>query len=185
VLRVMQESEGVVQPGAPLLELGDPTALEIVVDVLTKDAVNIRPGSAVTIEDWGGAPLPARVRLVEPSAFTRISALGVEEQRVNAIVDLEVPYEQWEALGDGYRVEARIEVFRAEQAVKVPASALFRRDGGWAVFVVEGDAARLRTLQTGRRNDREVEVHEGIAPGEIVILHPSDRVQDGVEIVRR
>jgi HlyD family secretion protein len=182
---VIQQSEGVVQPGTPLLELGDPTALEIVVDVLTKDAVNIRPGSAVTIEEWGGEPLPARVRLVEPSAFTRVSALGVEEQRVNAIVDLDVPYEQWKALGDGYRVEARIEVFRAEEAVKVPASALFRRDGGWAVFVAAGEVARLRTLETGRRNDREVEVLGGLEPGEAVILHPSDRVQDGVQIARR
>lgn len=185
VVRVIQESEGVVQPGTQLLELGDATALEIVVDVLTKDAVAIRPKSPVSIEEWGGEPLPARVRLVEPSAFTRTSALGVEEQRVNAIVDLAAPHEQWQALGDGYRVEARIEVFRADDAVKVPSSALFRRDGGWAVFVVEGEAARLRTLKTGRRNDREVEVLEGLGAGDVVILHPSDRVQDGVEIVRR
>jgi HlyD family secretion protein len=185
VVRVIQESEGVVQPGTQLLELGDATALEIVVDVLTKDAVAIRPGSPVSIEEWGGEPLPARVRLVEPSAFTRTSALGVEEQRVNVIVDLAAPHEQWQALGDGYRVEARIEVFRADDAVKVPSSALFRRDGGWAVFVVEGEVARQRTLKTGLRNDREVEVLEGLGAGEVVILHPSDRVQDGVEIVRR
>jgi HlyD family secretion protein len=182
VLRVIQQSEGVVQPGTALLELGDPKALEIVVDVLTKDAVNIAPGSAVTIEEWGGEPLPAQVRMVEPSAFTRVSALGVEEQRVNAIVDLSAPYESWEELGDGYRVEARIETARASDVVKVPANALFRRDGQWAAFVLDGAVARLRRLQVGLRNDREVEVVKGIGEGDRVVSHPSDRVKDGVEV---
>lgn len=182
VLRVIQQSEGVVQPGTPLLELGDPRALEIVVDVLTKDAVNVEPGNAAVVEDWGGQPLPAQVRLVEPSAFTRTSALGVEEQRVNTIIDLSAPYEEWSELGDGYRVEARIEVARARNVVRVPASCLFRRDGEWSAFVLDGEVARLRPLRVGLRNDREVEVVEGIQVGQRVVLHPSDRVKDGVAV---
>lgn len=185
VLRVIQESEGVVQAGAPLLELGDPKALEIVVDVLTGDAVNIEPGSPVSVEQWGGEPLKGHVRLVEPSAFTRVSALGVEEQRVNAVIDLAAPYEKWAQLGDGYRVETRIEVQRIKDAMKAPASALFRRDQRWAAFVVEGDTARLRKLEVGGRNDREVSVTKGLEPGERVIVHPSDRVNDGVKVVTR
>ena len=182
VLEVIQESEGVVQAGAPLLELGNPAALEIVIDVLTRDAVQIARGAPATIERWGGEPLHAKVRLVEPSAFTRLSSLGVEEQRVNAILDLDEPYEVWSALGDGYRVEARITIWRGEDVIKVPASALFRHDQGWAVFVVEGELARLAAVEIGQRNGLEAEVVSGLEVGAQVVLHPSDRVADGVEV---
>jgi HlyD family secretion protein len=182
VLKVLQKSEGVVPAGTPLIEVGDPKALEIVVDVLTTDAVSIRSGSPATIEEWGGGPINAAVRLIEPSAFTRLSALGVEEQRVNAIIDLNAPYESWAKLGDGYRVEARIEVFRAEQAIKVPQSSLFRHDGTWACFVVRDGAAELRGVEIGRRNDRHAQVLKGLAAGEQIIVHPSDRVLDGVKV---
>ncbi len=182
VLKVINVSEGVVQAGAPLLELGDPRALEIVVDVLTSDAVAIRTGSPASVEEWGGVPLSAAVRLIEPSAFTRVSALGVEEQRVNAVIDLSAPYESWRELGDGYRVETRIEVYRSDDAIVVPQSALFRSGDTWAVFVVENHVANLRSVRLGKRNDTSAEVVEGLREGEQVIVHPNDQVADGVEV---
>jgi HlyD family secretion protein len=185
VLKVLRESEGVVQAGTPLLELGDPLALEIVVDVLTSDAVAIQPGAAAQVDRWGGESLDARVRLVEPSAFTRLSALGVEEQRVNVIIDLVAPQAQWGALGDGYRVEARITVWEQENVVQAPASAVFRHDEGWAVFRVEGTTASLQAVQIGKRNGRAVQIVEGLEPGMTVVIHPSDRVTSGVEIQAR
>ncbi len=182
VLKVIQQSEGAVQAGTPLLEVGDPKALEIVVDVLTSDAVNIHPTSPVKIEEWGGDTLEAVVRTVEPSAFTRLSALGVEEQRVNAILDLTAPYDAWSQLGDGYRVEARIEVFRREGALTIPQSALFRHDGSWAVFTVDGNLAHLQPLDVGRRNDTSAEILAGLEEGQTIIVHPNDDVVEGVEI---
>jgi HlyD family secretion protein len=183
ILKVLHESEGVVQPGAALLELGDPGALEIVVDVLTKDAVRIKPGLPATITEWGGAPLTAVVRLVEPSAFTRLSSLGVEEQRVNVVLELSGPPDSFRALGDGYRVDVAIEVERAKTALLVPASALFRRGAEWAAFVVDGKHARLRKLGVGSRNERVVDVTSGLSAGDRVIVHPSEKVTDGVEVV--
>lgn len=182
VLKVLQQSEGVVQAGAPLLEVGDPKALEIVVDVLTSDAVHIQPGSPVVIEGWGGKPLEAAVRTIEPSAFTRLSALGVEEQRVNTVIDLSESYDNWAKLGDGYRVEARIEVFRASNAVKIPQSALFRHHESWATFVARDGVAKLRPLEIGRRSDTHAQVLSGLAAGEVVVVHPNDDVVDGVEL---
>lgn len=182
VLKVLQRSEGVVQAGASLIEVGNPQALEIVVDVLTRDAVNIRPGSPVSVEEWGGDKLAAVVRLIEPSAFSRLSALGVREKRVNAVIDLDEDFERWSKLGDGYRVETRIEVYRAEGAIVAPQSSIFRRDGTWAVFVVDGDVSRLRLLTIGRRNEQHVEILDGLKPGEQVVLHPSDKVTDGGEV---
>src|SRR5690606_16382867 len=182
VLKIIQKSEGVVQAGAPLLEIGDPKALEIAVDVLTSDAVHIHPSNPVVIEDWGGQPLAASVRLVEPSAFTRVSSLGVEEQRVNAVIDLNAPYEAWADLGDGYRVEARIQVYRANDAIRVPASALFRSSKQWAVFEVASGVAKLRIVELGRRNNDHAEVIKGISPGTRVIVHPSDKVVDGASV---
>src|SRR5690606_27346701 len=132
------------QPGSPLVEVGDPAALEIVVDVLTSDAVEIRPGARVEVHQWGGPEiLRGQVRLVEPSAFSRVSALGVEEQRVNVIIDLLDPHDVWSALGDGYGVEARIVVWEHEDVVYAPASAVFRHGSGWAVFTVKDGKARL------------------------------------------
>jgi HlyD family secretion protein len=180
VLRVHEESERIVSAGTPLLEVGDPRDIEVVVDVLSADAVRIRPGAPVAIEDWGGEePLRARVRRVEPSGFTKVSALGVEEQRVNVVADFE---DGPGALGDGYRVEARVVVWEAADVLRVPGSALFRRAGKWHVFALERGAARLREVEVGHRGSFETELLAGLEPGERVILHPSDRVQDGVRV---
>jgi HlyD family secretion protein len=180
VLRLHEESERVVPAGAPLVELGDPSATEIVVDVLSADAVMIRPGADLWVEDWGGGePLRATVRRIEPSGFTKVSALGVEEQRVNVIADFaEAP----DGLGDGYRVEARIVVWRGDDVLRVPSSALFRQREGWAVFVVDGAVARRREVEVGARGPFEAEVRAGLAAGERVVLHPSDRLADGVRV---
>ncbi len=185
VLGVINKSEGVVQPGTALLEIGDPGALEIVVDVLTSDAVKVRPGAQVLVDRWGGAPVDGRVRLVEPSAFSRLSALGVEEQRVNVVIDLVAPREQWQAMGDGYRVEAHITVWQSDTAIRVPASAVFRQGDGWAVYRVDAARARLQPVTIGERTSREVQIVEGLAAGAEVVLHPSDRIRDGVEVAAR
>jgi HlyD family secretion protein len=185
VLKVFRESEGVVQASTPLLEVGDPSALEIVVDVLTSDAVRIAVGAAVHVDRWGGGPLEGRVRLVEPSAFTRVSALGVEEQRVNVIVDLTSPISAWSALGDGYRVETQIVVWEEAQVIQAPISAVFRRGDGWAVYAIEADRARLKSVEVGQRADNFVQISSGLALGEHVIVHPSDQVAEGVRVARR
>jgi HlyD family secretion protein len=183
VLAVHQKSAGVVQAGAPLLEVGDPTALEVVVDLLTTDAVHVTPGTMASIQGWGGdTPLSGRVRRVEPSAFTRPSALGVDEQRVNVILVLTDPRERWAALADGYRVEARLVLWRGDDVVRVPQGAVFRHGDGWAVFRVDGGVARSTTVQIGHRGDTEVEVVSGLVPGDVVAVHPGDRVKDGVRV---
>jgi HlyD family secretion protein len=183
VFRVLQESAGVVGQGAPLLELADPADLEIVVDVLTSDAVRIRPGAPVRVEHWGGeVPLDARVRLVEPSGYTKISALGVEEQRTNVVIDLSSPPTAWQALGDGFRVDARIVVFHADDALKVPASALFRDGEGWAAFTVDHGRAHKRPVVSPRRSAREALIERGLAEGDAVILYPTDAIADGVAV---
>jgi HlyD family secretion protein len=180
VLRVLETSERVVTPGTPLVEIGDAAGLEIVTDVLSTEAVRIRPGAPMRIVEWGGeGALEASVRLVEPAGFTKISTLGVEEQRVNVIGDLAVPPA---ALGDGYRVEARIVTWAAADVLKVPNSALFRSGDSWSVFVVEGGRARLREIRIGPRGVAEAEVLGGLEPGEAVILFPSDRVADGARV---
>jgi HlyD family secretion protein len=186
VLRVMQESAGAVTPGMPLMEIGDPQVLEVVVDVLSQDAVRIRPGARVRIEHWGGEKaLEGRVRRVEPAAFTRTSALGVEEQRVNVVITLEEPVEQRKALGDGYRVEARITLWEGADVVQVPESALFRQGEGWAVFLAQDGKARLRTVKLGQRNGLRAQVLDGLMPGDTVIVHPGDSVRDGVAYTER
>jgi HlyD family secretion protein len=180
VLRVHEESERIVPAGAPLVELGDPAAIEIVVDVLSADAVKIEPGADLWVEDWGGdEALRATVRRVEPAGFTKISALGVEEQRVNVIADFAEPPD---GLGDGYRIEARIVIWQAADVVRVPASALFRHGEGWAVFVAEGSVARRREVEVGARGPFQAEVKDGLREGERVVLHPSDRLADGVRV---
>jgi HlyD family secretion protein len=186
VLRVLQESAGPVAAGAPLVEIGDPTRQEIVVDVLTPDAVAIASGAHVSIERWGGEkPLTAHVRAVEPSAFTRVSALGVEEQRVNVMIDLDEPYETWAAMGDGYRLDAHIVVWEAKETLRAPSGALFRRGDGWAAYVVQGQTARLRDVSVGRSNGTQVQITGGLLAGELVILHPGERVADGAKVVAR
>ncbi len=186
VLRVFQESSGVVTPGTNLLELGDPADLEVEIDVLSREAVKIRPDAPVLLEHWGGAEaLHGSVRLVEPSAFTKISTLGVEEQRVNVIVDLIDPPQQREALGDGFRVEARIVVAQAADVLKTPTSSLFRVGDRWAVFRVENGVARQRIVKLGLQNGLEAEVIEGLAEGDEVVTHPGDNIVDGVKVKPR
>jgi HlyD family secretion protein len=187
VLRVFQESAGVVAPGTQILEVGDPTDLEMVIEVLSTEAVKISPGDRVIVERWGGPePLAGRVRHVEPAGFLKVSALGVEEQRVNVIADFTDAHEKRKALGDAYRIEARIVVWEAADAVKVPAGALFRDPSGqWAVYALRDGRATLTPVNVGRSNGLEAEVLDGLAPGDQVVLHPSDRVTPGVRIVGR
>jgi HlyD family secretion protein len=186
VLRVLQESSAVVTAGTPLLEIGDPRDLEVEIDVLSRDAVKIKPGAPVFLEEWGGdRPLNGEVRLVEPSGFTKISTLGVEEQRVNVIVDLVDPPNEREALGDGFRVEARIVVAEAADVLKVPTSALFRVGDDWAVFRVEEGLARERIVKIGLQNGLEAEVKEGLAEGDLVVTHPADNIVDGKPVQPR
>jgi HlyD family secretion protein len=185
VLRVLHPDAGVVAPGTPLVEVGDPTALEFVVDVLTSDATRIKPGAKTTLEAWGGAPLASHVRRVEPSAITRVSALGVEEQRVSVVVDLDAPREEWAALGDGWRAEAKILVWQKDDALVVPGGALFRKGDGWAAYVDAAGRAELRSVTPGERSATEVEVTAGLAEGERVLVHPGERVVVGVRLAPR
>lgn len=186
VLRVFQESSAVVPPGARLLELGDPADLEVEIDVLSADAVKIKPGAKVFLEHWGGdAPLLGRVRLVEPAGFLKISALGVEEQRVNVMVDFTDPFEKRPSLGDAFRVEARIVIWESTDLPRVPVGALFREGEDWAVFAVADGKAHLQRVKIGQRNDVEAEVTDGLTPGADVIVHPSDRIRDGVRVHAR
>jgi HlyD family secretion protein len=186
VLRVHQKSAGVVQAGSPLLEVGDPRALEVVVDLLTTDAVQVSPGTPVLVQGWGGsAPLAGKVRRIEPAGFTRPSALGVDEQRVNVIVTLTDPPERFAALGDGYHVEARLVLWRAERVLKVPDGAVFKHGDDWAVYRVEDDVARLTRVRIGHRGERDVEITRGLSEGVMVAVHPGDRVKDGVRVEAR
>ena len=180
ILRVPDRSSRVVQPGAPILEVGNATRLELVVEVLSEDAVKVRPGNRVIVEEWGGgAPLQGTVRVIEPSAFTKFSALGIEEQRVNVIADVPQPPP---SLGDAYRIEAAIVIWSDAAALKVPVSALGRTGEAWSVFVVDGNRARHRTITIGQRNDREAQVLSGLRDGEQVIVHPGTAVTDGVRV---
>ncbi|WP_428307597.1 efflux RND transporter periplasmic adaptor subunit [Lacipirellula sp.] len=186
VLRVFKESEAVVAAGEPLLEIGDPHDLEIEIDVLSRDAVKVRPGATVMLEEWGGdRPLHGEVRLVEPSGFTKISTLGVEEQRVNVIVDLIDPPQQRDDLGDGFRVEARIVIAEADDVLKIPSSALFRVGDDWATFRVENGVARQQTVKLGLENGLEAEIRDGLAEGDVVVMHPGDNVVDGQAVKPR
>jgi HlyD family secretion protein len=183
VLKVARESEGPVQAGQTLLEIGDPQALEVEVEVLSTQAVRIAPGTRVLFDRWGGeSTLEGVVRVVEPFGYTKVSALGVEEQRVRVIADFVSPREQWQRLGDGYRVEARFVVWAGDDVLQIPASALFRRNGGWAVFVVQDGRARLTPVTIGQRAGLTAEVVSGLAPGEQVISHPDDTIRDGIRI---
>lgn len=186
VLRVLQESESVVAASTPLIEIGDPRELEIVVDLLSADAVRVRAGQRVLVENWGRPePLNGVVQRVEPFGFTKISALGIEEQRVNVVIDFTDPPERWERLGHGYRVEPRIILSEEDDVLKVPLPALFRDGDRWAVFVDEGGRAALRHVEVGRDNGIEAQIVAGLEPGERVVLHPSDRVAEGVRLEAR
>jgi HlyD family secretion protein len=185
VLKRLRESEGAVAAGQPLLEIGNPEALEVEVEVLSTQAVRIRPDARVLLERWGGPPLEGRVRTVEPAGFTKVSALGVEEQRVRVIVEITSPRETWQTLGDGYRVDARITLWEAADILQVPTSSLIRHNDGWAVFVVEADRARLRAVALGQRAGLATQVLSGLEAGERVVAHPDDRIRDGVRVRAR
>jgi HlyD family secretion protein len=182
VLRVLQESETVVGIGTPLLEIADPDDLEIVVDVLSTDGARIAAGARVDIDAGAGMRLAGRVRRVEPAAFTKISALGVEEQRVNVIIDIVTPPDEWRALGDGFRIDARIVIFERDGVVVAPVAALFRDGNDWAVFVADGGTARKRSVKVGGRSPLQAWIEDGLSAGERVIVYPSDSVGDGVRI---
>lgn len=185
VLRVLEESSRVLSMGAPIAEVGDPSDLEAVIEVLSRDGTLLQAGMKAELEHWGGGtPLKARVRLVEPAAFTKVSALGVEEQRVNVIVDLLTPPAERGQLGDQFRVEGRVITWETDRALKLPAGALFRRGDQWAVFVMEGGVARTQIVQVGRQSGTEAQVLSGLQEGQEVVLYPSDRVQDGRRVKR-
>jgi HlyD family secretion protein len=186
VLKLQQESEGAVAAGQPLLEIGNPDSLEVEVEVLSTHAVKIAPGSKVILDRWGGERAVAgTVRVVEPSGFTKISALGVEEQRVRVIVDFASPREAWQRLGDGYRVEARFVLWEDDDVLQVPTSALFRHGVGWAVFAVDDKRARLTPVETGQRAGLATQVLSGIAAGARVVSHPDDKISDGTRVKPR
>ena len=186
VLKIHQQSEGLVMAGTPLMEIGDPGALEVVLDLLTEEAAQIKPGTPVQLSNWGGpAVLQGQVRLVEPAAFTKISALGVEEQRVNAVVDLVSPAAQWQTLGDGFKLDVRVLVQTEAQAFKVPVSALFPQGSRSALFVVEGGKAHLREVDVVARNGVEAWIKPGLAPGTQVIVYPETELKDGDRVKPR
>lgn len=185
ILRRHFESARVVQPGEPILEIGDPAALEVEVEVLSSDAVRMAAGTEARLERWGDEPLEARVRRVEPGAFTKISALGVEEQRVLVILDITSPKERWQRLGDAYRVNARFFMERRDDVLRVPNTALFREGEAWAAFVVENGRARLRQVEVGVRGDRYTVVESGLAESDDAIVHPGRDVADGVRVQPR
>ncbi|HEY4247050.1 MAG TPA: efflux RND transporter periplasmic adaptor subunit [Lacunisphaera sp.] len=183
VLHVFQESEGPINAGTPILDVGDPTDLEVVIELLSRDGAGLLPGTKVELDQWGGAkPLDGRVRLVEPAAFTKISALGVEEQRVNVVADITTPLAGRLALGDNFRVEARVIVWENDKVLKVPVSALFRRGSSWSAYIVRDGRAKLIAVQPGRSSGVETQVLDGLKEGDEVILYPGDRVQDGERV---
>jgi HlyD family secretion protein len=183
VLKRVRESESIVPAGDPLLEIGDPQRLEIVVDLLSTDAVRVKPGARAIVDEWGGDQgLKARVRRIEPAGFTKISALGVEEQRVNVVLDFADPAAASVSLGDAYRVEVRVVIWEAPDVLKVPTSALFREGEAWAVYVVDAGRARRTTVELGHQTAQEAEVISGLSEGARVVLHPGDTLNDGARV---
>ncbi|MEI6106925.1 MAG: efflux RND transporter periplasmic adaptor subunit [Opitutae bacterium] len=183
VLHVFQESERPITAGTPVLDVGDPADLEVVIELLSRDGAALAPGTYVALEQWGGPqPLEARVRLVEPAAFTKISALGVEEQRVNVVADITTPLAERRTLGDNFRVEARVTVWEDAKVLKVPVSALFRRGSEWSAYVVRDGRAALAPVSAGRSSGTETQVLSGLKEGDEVILYPGDRVADGMRV---
>ncbi|MDD9907283.1 MAG: HlyD family efflux transporter periplasmic adaptor subunit, partial [Rhodospirillaceae bacterium] len=186
ILRILHKSAGIVGAGDPLIEIGNPEELEIVVDLLSSDAVRIEPDDDVIIEAWGGqTKLSGKVQRIEPTGFTKVSALGIEEQRVNAVIDLVGGREGWKRLGHGYRVQLGIVTWAKEDAVRIPIGSLFRTGDAWSVFVVAEGIVSLRNIRIGNRNAHHAEVLEGIAEGDVVVHHPSDRITDGVSVISR
>ncbi|RXK53147.1 efflux RND transporter periplasmic adaptor subunit [Oleiharenicola lentus] len=183
ILHVFQESVRAVAQGTPLLEIGDPADLEVVVEMLSRDGAAIAAGAPVSLEQWGGpTALEGRVRLVEPAAFTKYSALGVEEQRVNVVVDITSPREAWRSLGDNFRVEARVITWESDRALKVPVSGLFRQGNAWAAYVVRSGKAELVPVEAGKSGSGEIQITGGLQEGDEVILYPGDRIKDGQRV---
>jgi HlyD family secretion protein len=183
VLKLHRESEGVVSLGDPIIDVGDPSRLEVEVEVLSENAIKIKPGTTVLFERWGGdRPLLGKVRVVEPEAFTKISSLGVEEQRVLVIADITSLPESWQKLGDRYRVEARFVIWEGENVLQVPVSALFRKGEHWAVFVMKNGKASLRLVEVGQRTGFAAEITSGLSEGEEVIIHPGDTISEGTRV---
>ncbi|MES9992016.1 MAG: HlyD family efflux transporter periplasmic adaptor subunit [Candidatus Thiodiazotropha sp.] len=186
ILKILHKSEGVVSAGEPLVEIGDPTDLEIVADLLSSDAVKVEQGQPVIIDNWGGdKPLAGVVRRVEPFGFTKVSALGIEEQRVNVIIDFTSPKEAWSRIAHGYQVDVRIVLWRSDGVLKLPLTALFRERDTWAVFVEQDGKASKRQVDIGRRTGLEAEILSGISAGESIVVHPGDKITEGVEIEAR
>lgn len=183
VLKVEQQSEGPITAGAAILSIANIRNLEIIADILSTDAVQVKPGDTVLIQNWGGdTPLVGKVRLVEPGGFMKLSALGVEEQRVNVIIDITSPREHWESLGAEFRVEVAIIVFKAQGVLQLPVSALFRHNNKWAVFVVTKHKAHLREIEIGRRNAKNAMLISGLSDGDKVIVYPSEGITDGTRV---
>ena len=183
LLRRMQESEAVVPAGAPLVEIGTLDDLEIVTDYLSTDAVKIKPGAEVIIDRWGGeGTLTGRVQRVEPAGFLKISALGVEEQRVNVVIDFVDARDKRAALGDGFRVEVRVVIWESADALTVPTASLFRREGEWSVFLIDGDVLRRRTVKVGQRNEQTAQILEGLSAGERVVAYPGESLAEGTKV---
>ncbi|WP_407186991.1 efflux RND transporter periplasmic adaptor subunit [Bradyrhizobium centrosematis] len=185
VLKIIQDSETTVLPGTPLVDIGNPLDLEVVADLLSTDAVQVKVGAPVRIDGWGGQPIRGKVIRVDPAGFLKVSALGIEEQRVRVTIDFSDPPENWVALGHDYRVVVHVTTWSAPDALTVPVSALFRQGGQWAVFVDENGRARTAPVQIGHRSSRTAEVVAGLAAGDRVVLHPSDRISDGIRIAQR
>jgi HlyD family secretion protein len=185
VLKVNQESEAVVQPGAPLIQIGDPLDLEVIADLLSSDAVQIIAGASVRIDGWGGPPVRGRVTRIDPAGFLKVSALGIEEQRVRVTIDLVEPPEVWARLGHDFRVVVHVTIWTADDALTVPLGALFRKGDEWAVFTLQNGRARPTVVQIGHRNAGSAEVLSGLSQGDQIVLHPSDRVTDGVRVSQR
>ncbi|MDA8099884.1 MAG: efflux RND transporter periplasmic adaptor subunit [Nitrospiraceae bacterium] len=183
VLKLHRESEGVVAAAEPLIDIGNPGSLEVKAEVLSADAVKLHPGSMVLFERWGGEkPLEGKVRVVEPSGFTKVSSLGVEEQRVNVIVDFTSPFELWKQLGDGYRLDTTFILWESPKVLQVPASALFRNGDGWALYTIENRRAKLIAVDVGKRNGTAAEIAKGLAKGAAVIANPDDNIKDGIRV---
>lgn len=185
LLYVTQESETVITPGANIVQVGDPSQMEILVQMLTEDAVKVKPGARARIEEWGGGSITGKVRYVEPYAFTKTSALGIEEQRVNVIIDFDEPYENWKQLAHAFKVVTRIVWWESAEVVKVPMGAVFRQRNRWAVYVFENGKSLLRNVEIGHTTTLEAEVVAGLREGDTVIVHPSDRVRDGGRVAAR
>jgi HlyD family secretion protein len=186
ILKILHKSEGVVAAGEPLVEIGDSSDLEIVADLLSSDAVKVEPGQRVIIDNWGGdRPLEGVVRRVEPFGFTKVSALGIEEQRVNVIIDFTSPRQQWSRIAHGFQVDVRIVLWEGSEVLKLPLTALFREDSDWAVFVENDGSTSKRKVKLGRRTGLEAEILDGLKAGERIVVHPSDKITEGVAIEAR